>query len=171
MKYGTFKYGEQKYSGTYIKQINASVSASSKIKRSILKVISALVSALGIWKYFRPVYPKLSYIEYPVEMSYTEYPIEMEVVGMAKSGSTITLTGKFPDSAGDLMQLEDVTAKVYAPGKVLLETIPATEISTGVYSAEYTIPEDKFGQFDYEFSGKLGEKTIVGRSSFDSRWK
>lgn len=43
-------------------------------------------------------------------------------------------------------------------------TAPAT-FYTGVYTADYTIP------FDYEFSGSLGSRTIVGRSSFSANWR
>lgn len=49
-------------------------------------------------------------------------------------------------------------------------TAPAT-FYTGVYTADYMIPEDKEGQFDYEFSGSLGSRTIVGRSSFSANWR
>lgn len=90
---------------------------------------------------------------------------------MPYAGSTVTLKGTFPDSAGNLTQLDDVTLKVYGPGKVLVETIIPTEISTGLYSGDFTIPADKVGQFDYEFSGVLGDKSIVGRSSFQSLWR
>lgn len=89
---------------------------------------------------------------------------------MAIAGSTITLKGTFPDSAGDLLQLQDVVLKIYEPGRVLAETITPTQLGTGVYSGDYTIPEGKEGQFDFEFSGKLGDRVIIGRSSFDSAW-
>lgn len=128
------------------------------ISKKIQAAINIIAKAFRYWK----VYPNLSHID---------YEIELEVVGMSIAGSTITLTGKFPSRAGSLTQLESVTVKVYAPGRILIDTIPATEVSDGVYTANYTIPEDKFGQFDYEFSGVLGDKTIVGRSSFDSHWK
>lgn len=121
-----------------------------------------------------------SIIDYPVTVQCNEYMtdvesavyiINLEVDGMAIAGSTITLKGTFPDSAGDLLQLQDVTLKIYGPGKVLLETIVPEKLSTGVYAGDYTIPEDKTGDFDYEFSGKLGDRMIVGRSSFDSHWR
>ncbi len=99
------------------------------------------------------------------------YIINLEVGGMAIAGSTITLKGTFPNSAGDLLRLQDVKLKIYGPGKVLLETIVPEKLSTGVYAGDYTIPEDKTGDFDYEFSGKLGDRMIVGRSSFDSHWR
>ena len=140
-------------------------------KRSITKALKAIVNVLvNVYKYWQ-VYPKLSFTEYKIDMDITEYPIEMEVKGMATAGSTITLTGKFPTSAGDLTQLTDVTLKIYAPSKVLLETIIPSETDTGVYAADYTIPEDKYGQFDYEFSGKLWIRTITSRNSFDSHWR
>lgn len=34
-----------------------------------------------------------------------------------------------------------------------------------IENADYTIP------FDYEFSGSLGSRTIVGRSSFSANWR
>jgi len=120
---------------------------------------------------FQSIYFLLSHIEYKPDLFVEEYEIKLEVIGLAISGSTITLKATFPDSAGDLQELENVVVKIYAPGKVLLKTIPATKISTGVYTADYTIPEDKEGQFDYEFSGSLESRTIVGRSSFDSHWR
>ena len=129
---------------------------------------------------YRPVYPNLEVIEYPIEtlvidypisMNLTEYELLLEVSGLATAGSTITLKGTFPDSAGELTQLESVALKVYAPGKVLVNTITPTQVSAGIYTANYTIPADTMGQFDYEFSGILGDKTILGRSSFDSHWR
>jgi hypothetical protein len=153
--------------------IITSLGASAK---RFLSSTAALNFVLGLIarlrQQYRPVYPRLSVTEYPVAMSYTEYPIIMEVMGMPKAGSTITLVGTFPTSAGNLAQLEDVTVKIYGPGKTLLETITnVTLVSTGVYSVDYTIPVDKIGQFDFEFSGTLGSKTIIGRSSFESIWK
>lgn len=156
------------------------VSASTILSKSIFKRLQTLIKVIGKAISGWDVYPDLSYIEYSVNLKYSsdvltlnydDYIVSMEVKGVPIAGSTITLKVIFPDSAGNLTQLENVTAKVYAPGKVLLETIPANMISDGVYTAIYTIPEDKFGQFDYEFTGKLGNKTIVGRSSFDSVWK
>lgn len=164
----------------FVKIITASVHISGNISKLISKTLKAVVNIFKRLTRFWTVHPQLSYTEYPmafeVEESYVEsacynYIIDMEVVGVPLAGSTITLKGIFPDSAGNLAELEDVTVKVYAPNKVLLETIAATEIDVGVYTANYTIPEDKFGNFDYEFSGMLGDKTIVGRSSFDSKWK
>jgi hypothetical protein len=130
---------------------------------------------------FEPdIFPVLSHEEYNIDLSTEEYivslnhetyEIRLEVIGLAYAGSTITLKATFPDNAGDLQDLEDVTVKIYAPGKVLVETLSATFISTGVYAADYLIPGDKAGEYDYEFSGTLGSKTIVGRSSFDAHWR
>jgi len=137
-------------------------------------------SYFELWNEFQRIYFLLSHIEYKpdlfveeyvINLEHVDYEIKLEVIGLAISGSTITLKATFPDSAGDLQELENVVVKIYAPGKVLLKTIPATKISTGVYTADYTIPEDKEGQFDYEFSGSLESRTIVGRSSFDSHWR
>lgn len=108
--------------------------------------------------------------EYAMTASVNEYLMILEARGMAIAGSTITLKGTFPDSAGDLVQLMDVLLKIYEPGRVLVETITPTQLDIGVYSGDYTIPEGKEGQFDFEFSGKLGDRTIIGRSSFDSAW-
>jgi hypothetical protein len=160
----------------FFKELFCTVASSASIKKTVSKTLSCVVKALGtihrMMVNFKPLYPILSVTEYPIEMSVTEYPITLEVLGMPKAGSTITLKGTFPDSAGNLTLLADVTVKVYGPGKVLLTTITnVTEVSTGIYTAEYTVPADKIGQFDYEFSGTLGSKTIIGRSSFDSIWK
>ncbi len=148
------------------KSVNKNISAYAKISALSMKSVAKTLSAaakilLRVLRYW-PVFPSLNY---------TEYFVSLEVIGVPTAGSTITLKGIFPDSAGNLTCLEDVTCKVYGPSRVLLATLTPSEVSTGVYSTEYTIPEDKFGQFDYEFSGILGERTIVGRSSFDSIWK
>jgi len=137
--------------------------------RGVINLVLSFIARLR--QMYRPVYPALSVTEYPIEMTVTGYEILLEVIGMPFAGSTITLRGTFPDSAGSLVELEDVTLKVYSPGRVLDETITPTEVSTGLYSGDYTIPDDLFGQFDFEFSGTLGDKTIMGRSSFDSNWK
>jgi hypothetical protein len=161
--------------GTFIKAISktitAHVSVSPVIQKFIAKTLTALAGALACVKRYFQVYPSLSYTTYDIEMEYTSYDMTLEVKGMAIAGSTVTLQGTFPDSAGSLAELESVTCKVYGPGRVLLETLDTTMIETGVYTAQYTIPETKFGQLDYEFSGVLGTKTIVGRSSIDSNWK
>ena len=176
-------------SGSWIRKrrsktdININLSATGKAKRNIFAsaVTSFVLSLIArLRQKYRPVFPRLELTEYKVGMEYVDYPIAMEhigycvlmeVVGMPYAGSTVTLKGTFPDSAGNLTQLDDVTLKVYGPGKVLVETIIPTEISTGLYSGDFTIPADKVGQFDYEFSGVLGDKTIVGRSSFQSLWR
>jgi hypothetical protein len=162
----------------FFKELACAVASVASVKRTVSKTLSCAMKALGtihrMMVNFKPLYPILTVTEYPIEMSVTEYPIVLEVLGMPKAGSTITLKGTFPDSAGNLTLLADVTVKVYGPGRTLLTTISGasvTEVSTGIYTAEYTIPADKTGQFDYEFSGTLGSKTIVGRSSFDSIWK
>jgi hypothetical protein len=137
----------------------------------VVNIVFGLIARLR--QAYRPVYPSLSFTEYPAELLYTEYPMEMEVLGMPKAGFTITLQGTFPDSAGNLAELEDVTAKVHGPGRVLLreyDSDEVTRVSEGVYTVEYTIPEDTFGLFDYEFSGTLGNKTVGGRDKFDSNW-
>ena len=162
---------------------NAAVSISGTARR-LMRTSAAINITLGLigrlWNAFQRIYFLLSHIEYKpdlfveeyvINLEHVDYEIKLEVIGLAISGSTITLKATFQDSAGDLQELENVVVKIYAPGKVLLETIPATKISTGVYTADYTIPEDKEGQFDYEFSGSLGNRTIVGRSSFDSHWR
>jgi hypothetical protein len=160
---------------TYIRAFVAQVSASVTVSKRVNKILTAITHVLAQMKRsskYKPVYPKLSFIEYPIEMSVTEYPIRVEVLGMPKAGSTITLKGTFPDSAGNLALLTDITVKIYGPGRILLTTITdVTEVSVGNYTAEYTIPADTIGQFDFEFSGTLGSKTIIGRSSFDSIWK
>jgi hypothetical protein len=162
----------------FYKTLTCAVKLSASMKKTVNKTLSCVVKSLGILRRmmvnFKPLYPILTVTEYPIAMSVTEYPIEMEVVGMPEAGSTIMLKGTFPDSAGNLTLLGDVTVKVYGPGRSLLQTITGagvTEVSTGIYTAEYTIPVGSFGQFDYEFSGTLGSKTIIGRSSFDSIWK
>jgi hypothetical protein len=146
-------------SRTIAKTVRATVSAGITIARGITKTLQALVSATGITFRFWPVYPVLKH---------TDYVIDMEVIGLSIAGSTITLTATFPNSAGDLTQLTDVTLKIYAPGRMLLETITPTEISVGTYTWDYTIPADTLGQFEYEFSGKLGNRTIKRSSLFDS---
>jgi hypothetical protein len=162
----------------FFKALTCTVKSVASMKKTVNKTLSCVVKALGsihrMMVNFKPLYPILTVTEYPIEMSVTEYPIKMEVLGMPKAGSTITLKGTFPDSAGNLTLLADVAVKVYGPGRVLLTTISGasvTEVSTGIYTAEYTIPADKLGQFEFEFSGTLGNKTIIGRSSFDSIWK
>jgi hypothetical protein len=163
---------------TFFKTLIAYGVARGSVSKNVNKFLTAFGSVTGRLKkalpYFKPLYPILTVTEYPIEMSVTEYPITLEVLGMPKAGSTITLKGTFPDIAGNLTLLADVAVKVYGPGKVLLTTISGasvTEVSTGIYTVEYTIPADTIGQFDYEFSGTLGSKTIIGRSSFDSIWK
>lgn len=166
------------------------VTASFHLKRSASSVVGVVASLSGVATItfhvaaeiilnfilrlrdkYKPVYPELSVMEYLVSADITEYRILLEVGGMPFVGSTVTLKGTFPNSAGDLEQLGDVVCNVYFPDRTLAEAIEAAEISTGVYSADYTIPEGKEGKFDYEFIGTLGSKTIVGRSSFDSLWK
>ena len=159
------------------KIITVTVSTTVSINRYITKILAtATVSISGTIKRmmatFKQLFPSLTVTKYPIEMSVTEYRIKMEVVGMAIAGSTITLRGEFPDSAGILTLLGDVTVKIYGPGKILLETITnPTEESIGIYSAEYTTPSDKFGQYDYEFSGLIGGITITDRDSFPVEWK
>jgi hypothetical protein len=149
-----------------------------KKARTMFKTITSIVDLSSRVKcmmaIYKQLFPRMFMIEYPVSLSYINYEVKLEVTGMPKAGGTITLRGEFPDSAGDMAMLSDVTVKIYGPGKVLLETINEgniTKIDTGIYEADYTIPEDKFGQFDYEFSGIIGNKTVVGRGSFDSVWK
>lgn len=160
--------------------------------------VAVLAEGMRVFKQLYPIlslteYPiKLSYIDYPIAMSVTEYPIEMsctdypislsfaeypikmEVLGVPKAGSTTTLRGEFPDTAGNLSSLTNVTVKIYDPGRTLLATLTGasvTLVSTGIYTAEYLVPETTLGQFTYEFSGTLGTKTIKDRGSFDSIWK
>jgi hypothetical protein len=182
-----------------VSDIQSSVRAAAKRKRRASSLVDIVFSLWGkLVQKYKPLFPRLSYTEYPVKLDYTEYRakldcteyvvdlslvtyavamtfieylVEMEMIGLPYCGSTITLKGTFPDSAGDLEQLDDVVCKVYGPGNNLLETLTAVEVSTGIYTADYTIPEGMTGQFDYEFSGTLGNKTIVGRSSFESVWR
>lgn len=152
--------------------ITATLSGTAKRNRPIKAVTEIVLNLIArLRQKYRPVYPELSVTEYIVNTALTEYGILLEVSGMPFVGSTITLRGTFPDSAGDLTQLDDVVCNVYFPDRTLAETIVPTELSTGVYSADYTIPEGKEGKYDYEFLGTLGDRTIVGRSSFDSLWK
>lgn len=153
------------------KIISMRIKTTHAASKQINKVVAFVLGFLSKMFWYKPLYPHLEYTEYLIDMECVDYTILLEVVGMPFVGSTITLKGTFPDSAGNLVQLEDVTLKVYAPGKVLNETITPVEVSTGLYSGDYTIPEDKTGQFDYEFSGVLGDKTIVGRSSFHAIWR
>ena len=159
----------------FYKNLTAIVKSSGSIQKTISKTLTAVVKSSGtirrMMANFKQLFPDLTYTEYPIEMTVTEYPIIMEVVGVPKAGSTITLRGEFPDSAGILSLLADVTVKIYGPGKTLLSTLTPAEVSIGIYSTEYTIPETIWGQFDYEFSGVIGSKTIEDRSSFDSNWK
>lgn len=153
------------------KDITARVTAALSVTKRIGKAVSALI---GVWSKafrYRPVFPRLSHTEYPVELAHTEHLILMEVSGLAIAGSTITLKGTFPDSAGNLTLLENIVCKVYSPGKVLAATITPTQVSTGAYTANYTIPADGIGQYDYEFTGNIGNITIAGRTSFDARWR
>lgn len=139
--------------------VNASLNIIKKITKSVIQALVDVV--LNAYKWWQ-VYPTLTV---------TTYDIEMEVIGMPYAGSTITLQGTFPDSAGDLTTLTGVTCKVYSPNRTLLTTLTPEEVSTGVYTAAYTIPATSFGQLHYEFSGTLGLKTILGRSTFDSNWR
>ncbi len=121
-----------------------------------------------------PIYSVLSVIAFPIEFEVTEYKINLEVKGLPTSGATINLRGTFPSAAGDLETLTDVEVKVYDTGGVLLETIDGadvTEVSTGIYQVEYDVPANQKGIMTYEFSGKLGTKTILSRSIFDVVWR
>lgn len=148
------------------KIINIVVKTIVNKKRSIVK------SFISTVKVALQNFPVLPWKQTFPSLSYIEYPVFMEVDGLPISGGTITLKGTFPTIAGDLTNLQNVIVKVYDSGRTLLQTITdVTYVSTGVYTVLYTIPEDKFGQFDYEFHGTLGNKSIVGRSSFESNWK
>lgn len=134
--------------------------------KSIIKTMSTNIKtsarAIRMWPTYKQLFSRFFVIT---------YRIKMEVIGLAISGNTITLRAEFPDSAGDLTLLGDVTLKIYGPGKILLETMYATEEKVGTYSGIYKIPEDKLGQYEFEFSGLIGGKTITDRSSFDANWK
>jgi hypothetical protein len=198
MKYGTFRYGTAKYGAfktitakivtssvfthgrLYFKTIMSNIAFAPVIKKSIRKIVSVLIKFTTIFKRYKQVFPVLTYEEYHVDLETTTYDIELkmttyeillEVIGLAISGSTVKLQATFPDSAGNLMELENVVCKIYSKGKVLVDTIEANVISPGVYSVYYTIPDDNIGLFDFEFSGTLGNKTVKGRSSFPSVWK
>lgn len=140
-------------------------------KRLIGKAVSVVLKGIGyVYRYFQ-LFPRLSFKEYLVRLLTKTYDIKIGVIGMPIAGSTITLRAEFPTSAGELTELREVKMRVYAPGKKLIKEADAVMMETGVYTAQYTIPDDKLGIFDYEFTGKLGDKTITGRSSFTSIWK
>lgn len=143
-----------------IKSTMAGMARRRMFSEVIAEIISNFIATLR--QTYNAVFPRIEFIEYPVEL---------EVKGMPYAGSTVTLKGIFPDSAGNLAELDDVECKVYAPGKRLIATLTPTHVSNGVYSTEYTIPENITGQFDFEFRGTLGNKQIVGRSSFQSLWR
>jgi hypothetical protein len=165
------------------KILTACVSAGAFVSKQTGKIFTSVVNTLSrmrrMWGDYKQLYPELSYTEYPIEMTVaeypiemtiTEYPIELEVLGMPITGSTITLRGEFPDSAGNLTLLADVTVKIYKGG-ILLDTLSGaeiTEVSTGIYTADYTIPSSSTGQYEYEFSGTIGSRTILDRSMFDA---
>jgi hypothetical protein len=153
------------------KTLTALAEVTSTIQRLIAKTLTALASITSYIKRYFPVYPSLTCTTYDVELECTTYDVELEVKGLAITGSTVTLQGTFPSAAGDLAELETVVCKVYAPGHILLDTLDTAETETGVYIASFDIPDERYGQFDYEFSGTLGTKTIIGRDSFDSNWK
>ena len=138
------------------------VAVALSVNKRVSKAVTFVVGVLTRLFWYKPIFPKLEFIEYRTKM---------EVIGMPIAGSTITLKATFPDKAGNLTELQDVTLKVYAPGKMLIETIIPAMLDVGVYTAEYTIPEKRFGQFDYEFSGAMGDRIVTDRKSFDSHWK
>lgn len=91
---------------------------------------------------------------------------------MAQNGDTVTLKAKFHSIDGEPANISNPKVIIYDNNRNILDefTENIAHLETGIYSFQYTIPDDIWGYVEFEFSGTIDDKPAKRRKKLDIEW-